>query len=167
MSMKAAPSEKEKLALMDSILPLIKVRSTPQGDLVCMCKNQSGEGLAFLSLLLQNSCTLENSRFLRSYRRYPMNLNILLCEANNIDWTKAFKANTLNLSLDGLFIISVDEWIWEQAVVKLHDHPHIAPFKVNKKWSLPWGKSQNHLPGHGVQFTDLTDEQRELLSGLL
>ena len=42
--MNAAPSEKEKLALMDSILPLIKIRSTPQGDLVCMCKNQSGEG---------------------------------------------------------------------------------------------------------------------------
>ncbi len=167
LSMKATPAEKEKLALIDSILPLIKIRSNPQVGVVSICKNQSGEGLAFLSLLLQNNCNLENTRFLRSYHRYPINLNILMNEASELNWSKALKANTLNLSYDGLFIVSVDEWQWQQAMVKLYDYPEIEPFRVSKKWSLPWGKSQNHFPGHGVQFVDLTIKQRELLSGLL
>ena len=95
-------------------------------------------------------------RGLRDHPRKIAYVKILLMkDANTPD--RMIRCVTFDISLGGIFIVTMEDLNFPDDVFfSFGDSKSFAKAKVC--WRLPWGRSEWHLPGIGVQFVDPSDE---------
>jgi Tfp pilus assembly protein PilZ len=159
--------EREELTLIDTLVPYIKIRTNPKGELAGIGTIKFGEGDSFFKSLFEEALKT-SPKHLRNHFRQRIHLNVLVSGGDKFAVEKSFKANSDNVSTGGLFIITahelnVNEKIW----IKIEDFNEIPPIECTSKWYLKWGTTFKTLPGYGLQFANLNSNQIEEINKII
>lgn len=162
ISMKATGQQKHELNLIESVIPILRIKKNQNQSISGICRAISGEGVDFLREIFKTQFTIESTRQIRLLPRKQTYLNVLVSKDNKFDFARAKKMNTVNISLGGMFIHTTDEnsrgdKLW----IMVEDSKNIGPIEVVIRWVHPWGKSKQQLPGIGVEFLSLSDAQKK------
>ena len=145
--------------------PVIRISRSPDSNNVnCVVegKNMGNlKGRQLLSHFISEKCQSVAPRKVRVDNRKNIFLNTFLCFSEKGE-TK--KTNLWDLSERGCFVITTEEkkegdrvWLTFQ---ELKDK---TPICSEIKWTMVWGKRTSQLPGFGVSFLVITDEQKREL----
>lgn len=120
---------------------------------------------------LPDNCTLEDfalreckpfvPRAIRLSVRKNIYFNVLISRTENMDTASTHRGVTVNVSKDGCFLLSCEDWssssdVWF-VIDELDDK---TPILGEIRWCQPWGKNMA-LPGIGVYIKRITPEQRK------
>lgn len=162
ISMKASPQQKEELSLVESVIPILRVKKNPKNTLSGICRALSGEGNDFIFSIFKNQFTIENTRQIRLLPRKQVFLNVRLYSDSNLDISNSKKVNTVNISLGGMFVHTTDEFTPGQKIkLTLEEAKELSYISAIIRWVQAWGRSKSKLPGIGIEFENLTNEQRQ------
>ncbi len=154
--MKAESAERDRLFKLTQSLPILRARVERNGRAVF---------LDDVDHFIHNCKNVCPSR-MRTVRRYSTRLNVLISREDDPAMTKTRPANILNISSKGCYVHTLDP-VESSAFIylKILELANTTPIFGLIRWSKPWGE-KHVLPGMGVAFLDITDEQvREIESG--
>ena len=104
-------------------------------------------------------CTTISPRTTRELERIRLNLNVLLSTTRQGCLDAPIKSLTFNISRQGCFICSCEEWQLNQEVwfvfKEMENH---TPICGRICWLIPWGEALR-FPGIGVLFAEIQDDQ--------
>jgi Tfp pilus assembly protein PilZ len=167
--LKCDPDVRDSFMELIAPFPLIRIshsidKKTVKGNI----RDKNYEDAQLFDHFINSLCRRFPPRGLRFKKRKKLFLNVYLDFSSEGAGTELIKTNTADVSQIGGFIISVREAneddILYMVINELSDH---TPIKCKVKWNLPWGTSDNHLPGFGVAFWRIKPEQQEELAALL
>jgi hypothetical protein len=156
----ARSGEKAILAHMFEIYPTLLLHGGKEG-LVPLPRHRSCSDMeSFLE-----ACGAFTPRPVRAKDRAELNLHVLLSGAP--DFEPVERTVTLNVSENGCFVISGQEWqpegrLWLQFPELEVDDPICARIC----WRTPWGKADG-IPGMGLQFEKINKAQKDGLKYLI
>lgn len=128
--------------------------------------NSTCNGYGFIPLddpdkFITHTCANFQERSVRANRRMRVVLPLLL--ARDAAMQDAVKTCSIDLSENGMFIFSTDQWrIDAQAWIQLMDIRDHAPIRTTVRWVQPWGTGLR-FPGIGTTFEQITPKQHEEL----
>lgn len=100
---------------------------------------------------------------LRSEDRVPVKLNALLAKEDDPFVQHAVRTNITNISNRGCFMYCVDNDAYRGFVfIRIQELTNKRPIYCSVRWRRPWGEPDT-LPGLGLQFVDMTPDQRQEL----
>ena len=167
--LKCDPDARDIFMELTESFPFIRIshsidKKTIKGNI----RDKNYEDTQLFDHFINNLCRRFTPRGLRFKRRKKLFLNVYLDFSNEGTGAEFIKTNTADVSQIGSFIISDREAhendILYMVIKELSDH---TPIKCKVKWNLPWGTSDNHLPGFGVIFHQIKPKQQEELYILL
>lgn len=95
----------------------------------------------------------------RSAKRYPTRLSALLSLENDPAMTRPIPSNILNISEKGCYVYTLDDFSDAEFVyLKILEFEDSTPIFGLIRWRKSWGEKYM-LPGLGVAFLDIRDEQ--------
>lgn len=157
----ARSGEKAILAHMFEIYPTLLLHGGKEG-LIPLPRHRSCSDVAsFLQ-----ACIDFQARPVRAKDRAELNLHVLLSPTAEL--TDVERTVTLNVSENGCFVISGQEWqpedrLWLQfPELEADDHP----IRARARWRTPWGKAEG-IPGVGLQFEQISKVQKDELKYLI
>lgn len=117
-----------------------------------------------LENFISETCKPFQARAFRNSDRIPRNLNVRLSRTGSFDDADTLRSFTANVSPMGAFIVTMEKlevssFVWLQ-FLELEDQ---SPIQAEIRWSVEWGKAMC-IPGIGVKFVSINDEQREELN---
>lgn len=142
--------------------PVIRISHSPESDNInCVVEGKSMgnlKGRQLLNHFIEESVHKRVPRKVRVNSRKNIFLNTYLCFSEK---GAEKKTNLWDLSERGCFVITTEEkregdrvWLTFQ---ELKDK---TPICSEIKWTMAWGKRTSQLPGFGVSFLVITDEQK-------
>ncbi|HBA89410.1 MAG TPA: PilZ domain-containing protein [Geobacter sp.] len=120
-----------------------------------------------LRYFLENRCKAFPARSLRNHTRKQINLSLLYCVEETFSEEHAHRSFTINLSLRGAFLHTMlplreGQRVW----LRFLEFADRSPLAATVRWSRPWGVTRC-IPGAGVQFEGLTEEQEQEIGKIL
>lgn len=104
-------------------------------------------------------------RGLRVHDRQIVHLKVLV-KATATTAEYETKSVTFDLSFGGCFIVVFEALHSDQEIfISLDGSEELIRSRV--AWNLPWGGSQNHLPGVGLQFLEIPEKTKKVLGKYL
>lgn len=164
---KATPSEKLACEDILNALPSAYLNIAPATDTIKLLTANNAQGTAKTLNEYSELCKGFTPRIVRPKNRYPLHLQALLNSIPAQD--KPEQTVTLNASTQGCFVFSSNpEYQFNQQVeiqfIGLKDK---TPVVSNICWLQRWGTAEHHIPGIGVNFDNLSEEQRSEIIRLL
>lgn len=102
-------------------------------------------------------------RLLRASPRRKLNFNALVCRGDVFDPENALRTVTLDVSRGGCFLVTCEEFPpGAEICLRFLELGDPAPMRAVLRRRVEWGKSMA-VPGIGVEFLDLSEEQRKAL----
>lgn len=131
------------------------------------------KALGCLEEFLASSCGEFPARLVRSDLRHRLHLPVLLAREQDPGLLDPEKTYTLDLSTQGMFLFSTQDWSKEQRVwvqcrgmsvaeEALGDELRWPPIAAHIEWHRPWGVP-HVLAGIGVRFEDIDPDLHALL----
>lgn len=167
--LKSEPNARDSFEELTKSFPVIRIshtldKKTINGNI----RDKNFRDRELFDFFINDMCRHFVPRGLRVKRRKKLFLNVYLDFSEDASGEELIKANTADISQIGGFLISDREVnrddIFYLVIKELADK---SPIKCKVKWTLPWGTTNNHLPGFGVAFTLIKPEQQEELSVFL
>ena len=167
--LKSEPNARDSFEQLTKSFPLIRIshtldKKTVNGNI----RDKNFRDKELFDFFINDMCLHFAPRGLRLKRRKKLILNVFMDFSEDASGEELIKTNTADISTIGGFLISDREVkkddIFYLVIKELRDQ---NPIKCKVKWALPWGTSNNHLPGFGVSFTLIKPEQQEELTAIL
>lgn len=159
-SMRAEAELKQQLRRLENIYPFLRVKSAADGTLHGISSLSGSVSLAeFLG-----QCRTFPARPLREEERREEYVSAWLAATS--DFTEAEASVSLNLSCRGAFFYSARIWV-VGAPVWVRFPGHDQDFSARVCWCRPWGGKSDGLPGIGVEFQEVSEQQCALLKVFL
>jgi hypothetical protein len=167
--LKAAPGEKEILNELIDSFPAVRISRSPNKKGVTgNIRDKNLQDHALFDYFLNDLCLHFHPRGVRTKKRKRLFLNVSLDFFNPNDSQLPVKANTVDVSEEGSFILGTMEvQKGEKIQLVINELDDQTPIQCTIKWIMPWGQSHNHLPGFGTRFDSMTHQQRDQLQVLL
>ncbi len=156
----APDSKKQLIDKLSTRLPTIRLRINPSTDSVIgLFLGQNVPGEDALRVFIEKKCKELTPSKIRIDRRTSKILNVLIFQGDEFNEEKGIRANILDISLRGSFIntlhpIKRKERFW----IRIKELEDTSPIQCETRWIQRWGE-KDHLPGVGVLFTQITNEQ--------
>ena len=156
----ARSGEKAILAHMFEIYPTLLLHGGKE-ELIPLPRHRSCSDVqSFLE-----ACDGFTPRPVRAKDRAELNLHVLLSHA--ADFESVERTVTLNVSENGCFVISGQEWQPEDKLwLRFPELEADDPICARIRWRTPWGKADG-IPGVGLQFEQISKVQRDGLKYLI
>jgi hypothetical protein len=159
-SAKAPPGGKVLIQEVSELYPTLRVRwDSRNRDLRGLVMGESLDKNHLLDDFLNRFCRPWPARLYRQHKRVPLNLNVLLSRDESFREGLVEKTVTLDISEGGCFLFSTQTWeeidpVW----VRFQEISDPTPIRAEIRRSRPWNTGM-HIPGIGVQFTNLNPRQ--------
>ena len=144
--MRSPRTERDRLFRVSESYPILRAKV-----------DRSGGNILFLDDLdcfLHNCGTFCPERK-RCTLRYPVKLNALVSREDDPAMLQAVRANILNISQSGCFVLTLEDFAGVRFVhVRIPELTDPSPILGLVRWWRPWGEP-GMLPGLGVVFMDL------------
>jgi len=159
---KSTSSDKDFYASLYKGFPILQIDKSHDDDLInCFIEGKKLadlKGLPILDYFINTVCANKIPRGVRARRRKTVFFNTILQFSPE---DPQIKTNLWDICEGGCFVISNNEkptgdLIW----LKINELGDSIPICSKIKWKIPWGKSTKRLPGFGVSFLELTNQQR-------
>lgn len=165
--------ERSFLRELDGSFPVLRVQRQMGGRLSGIFGAHHGEGEEVLVRFLGEIRSRFAPRGLRENRRRPLSLSVLVAEPGAQE--PHVPACTQDASEGGLFLIlpevgphgGLRRAPGEAVRLSAPDLGDAAPIEAVVRWGLPWGTSMRHVPGYGLEFTQIGEIQEARLCELL
>lgn len=169
--LKAEMNDKDFYYELIESFPVLRVSHSPDGKVIKgNYQNRSIENDQLFHYFLDEVCHSFPGRGIRMFPRRAIFLNVLVHSPETVDNKESapWIANTLNVSGNGLFIISTHS-VRKGDIrhIVLRDLSHQEPIEIQVKWTLPWGQTIRHLPGFGAALLNISPAQKEELTSIL
>ncbi len=157
--MKFHGSRKQQLEELSAKFPTSRLHVDPtRKRVVALVSGQSVTGDDALRFFVEKCNGFKPSK-IRSSKRVDRILSILIFATNELGDEKGVRANTTNISSDGVFITTMHPFsrmdkIWIQ--IKEFEDP--SPIQCEVRWVQPWGV-EGRLPGVGASFVETSSAQ--------
>ncbi len=128
--------------------------------------NSAPDGSSFIPLgdpdtFITKTCAAFKPRSVRKNRRMHVAIPLLLSREQDSELRAAVKTCSIDLSENGMFIFSADDWrIDEHVWVQFMDITDSTPILATVRWVLPWGSGLRY-PGIGTTFEKITPKQHD------
>lgn len=164
---KSTPNDKAMLEDILKALPSAYLNIAPATDAIRLLTADGTQGIAKTLEEFSGICKGFTPRIVRPKNRYPLHLNALL-SGSGPD-SRSERTVTLNASADGCFLFSAnpDLQVDQQVTLQFVGLQDPTPVNAVICWLRHWGDEGHHLPGIGVRFTTMTEQQREEINSLL
>lgn len=165
-------SKEEKVIAYESIniYPVLRVKWEPKQKRISLGpleQSFSPDLASVLRFFIENRCSAFKGRALRRHNRKMANLNLLFSRHASFPEEETWQAFTVSISRGGIFLHTMQHLEeGEQLWLKFVDQAGEAPIPGTVRWALPWGVSRA-IPGVGVKFEALSDEQEQELERAL
>jgi Tfp pilus assembly protein PilZ len=158
-------SDKLLINEISNLFPTARARWDAAGGAVrLLYHGLSQETTVDLSSFIENECRHPRPRRMRSERRMDAVIPALLSYAVPFDKAGARRTTTVDLSADGCFLYSADDWeVDSRIAIVFPEFEGFGPVEATVRWSVPWGTS-THWPGIGVHFENMPPELLERLA---
>lgn len=164
---RASSTEKASLYDLIQVFPTLRVKWDSRSSTVraLFYDRVPGPG-AGLGSFVRQVCARFVPRIIRRRDRVAAHLNVMVSETPSFSPEKVIRTVSLNLSLDGCFLIAVDPWLQGTRLwLRMLEIDDQTPIAAEVRWRKPWGVSPG-IAGAGVRFLELTDEQRKCIVDL-
>ena len=112
-----------------------------------------------MEVFLSEECPNFAARKIRSAIRRTIHFNVVLSKSGNFTANEVEKTVTLNVSRDGCYILSTQQFEDRSSVAFIiKELKHRTPIVGEIRWVIPWGKTMR-IPGIGVKFEDIHRDQ--------
>ena len=164
---KASPKEKADIEDVLRALPSAYVNIMPASGAVRLLTVNGLQGTAPNLEMFVELCSHFIPRLVLPKDRCPLFLNALLSTGVHQDaW---LRTATLNVSPGGCFLFCTEPEIQLQQSVQVRfvGIEDDRPISAVACWLRRWGAEGHHMPGIGVRFQMITEQQQGLINGLL
>ncbi|QLA20214.1 hypothetical protein GD604_11035 [Desulfolutivibrio sulfoxidireducens] len=148
--MRSPRAERDRLFRVSESYPILRAKV-----------DRSGKNVLFLDDLdcfLHNCGTFCPDRK-RCTIRYPVKLNALISREDDPDMREPARANILNISQSGCFVITQEDFSQSRFThLRILELSDATPIFSLVRWTRPWGEP-GMLPGIGLVFMDVKPEQ--------
>jgi hypothetical protein len=129
-------------------------------------RSETADVGATLSFFIETRCKAFTARTLRRFDRKENYLNLLLSHRPDCGEGECLKSFTINISRGGAFVHTCKppqkgERVW----LRFRELPEDEPLQAVVCWCIEWGICRS-IPGIGVQFEGLTDQQLDRIRKL-
>jgi hypothetical protein len=167
-SAKAPPRGKVLIQEVSELYPTLRVRwDSKSQNLRGLVMGESLDKNHLLDDFLDRFCRPWPARLYRQHKRVPLNLNVLLSRNESFPEGQVEKSITLDISEGGCFLFSTQDWEVSALVwIRFQEISDQTPIQAEIRRLRSWNTGM-HIPGIGVQFTDLNPRQlREICQHL-
>lgn len=155
--MRSPREERDRLFRVSGSYPILRAKV-----------DKSGKHILFLDdvdCFLHNCGTFCPERQ-RCSIRYPAKLNALVSREDDQDMIHAVRANILNISMSGCFVLTLEDFASVRfAQVVIRELSDQTPILGLVRWWRPWGE-RGILPGMGLVFMDIKPGQQQEIAGM-
>lgn len=165
--MKSHGSEKQELEELSARLPTLRLQLDPARDkVVGLLFGQKVTGEEALDCFVEK-CGSFNPIKIRSCKRQKKILSVLIYDTNKLVEKESIRANTTNISQEGGFITTLHP-LKKEAIfwIRIKEFELPDPIRCEVCWIQPWGV-EDRLPGVGVNFSDIPEEQQTKIESYL
>jgi len=164
---KATPTEKIFLEDILKALPSAYLNIAPATDTIKLLIATGTQGNAKSLDEFSGLCKAFPARVVRPKDRYRLHLQALLQSGPALATEE--QTVTMNVSPNGCFLFSTNlESRYEQTVrIKFIGLEDTCSVSATICWVRHWGTGGHHIPGIGVSFDSISEEQRRQINGLL
>lgn len=164
---RATGTEKASLYDLIQVFPTLRVKWDSRSATVRALFYDRVPGPdAGLGSFVRQVCAHFTPRIIRLRDRVAVHLNVMVSETPSFSPEEVVRTVSLNLSLDGCFLIAVDPWpLGARLWLRMLEFGDQTPIAAEVRWRKPWGVSPG-IAGAGVRFLALTDEQKNCIVDL-
>ncbi len=154
----AGTEGKRLLNLVEAVYPVAKARIGPRGGIFALVCGRREKGDAVAGFV-DRKCRNFPGRKLRGGARGRAHFNVWLASSPSME--DAVRTVTLDACRTGCYVISADprpegETVW----LRFMEIGNPAPIGARVVRSLPWGSRPMQVPGMGLAFASIGDDQR-------
>lgn len=167
--LKSEPNARHSFEDLTKSFPLVRISHTPDKKTINgNIRDKNFRDRELFDFFINDMCRCFTPRGLRAKKRKNLFLNVYLDFSEDASGVELIRANTADISPIGGFLISdrkvKKDDVFYMVINELADQ---SPIKCKVKWALPWGTTNHHLPGFGVTFTVIKQEQQQELDKIL
>lgn len=166
-SIRASQFDREVLKSLMDVYPSMRLRWDPAGGDIRTLMTGAGTGQKVsLNQFITAYCRLFSARPIRFSPRKGIHCNVLCSIFGEMPEDSTVRTVTSDISTGGCFLYSTSclapgTILW----IRFIDLVDNTPVQVEVIWCREWGRTMN-LPGVGVKFISIKDEQRQEFSTL-
>ena len=148
-------------------LPSAYLNIAPATDSIKLLTANDTQGIAKSVNEFAELCKGFTPRMVRPKDRYPLHLQALLTTAPAQGSPE--RTVTLNVSSKGCFLFTVNPELQleQQVTIQFIGLDDMTPVTATICWLRQWGTGKHHVPGIGVNFTELSESQQTQIIRLL
>jgi hypothetical protein len=164
---KATAIDKSALEDILKALPSVYLNIAPASDAIRVLTADATQGIAKTLEEFALICKNFTPRMVRPKDRYLLYLNAVLSE-NTVPCQEE-QTVTLNVSPRGCFLFTAnpDFQINQSITIQFIGLTDTTPIKASVCWFRRWGDKGHHLPGIGVKFDTITENQSKQMATLI
>lgn len=149
--------------------PILQVDSNNNSSAInCFIEGEKSlnlKGTQLMDHFVKKVCPIIIPRGIRLKSRKNVFYNIYMYLSEN---SPPIKSNLWDISEGGCYVISTNEkQMGDHIWLTINELLDKTPICSEVKWKKSWGTSTNKLPGFGVEFVDITNQQREEINSIL
>jgi hypothetical protein len=160
---RASQPDRDFLASLSLGFPVLRVgRSDDGGEINCVLEGIPRldiSGREVLDYFMTKKCRDKSPRQIRLMVRRNIFYNVLLFTKDGDDPSRA---NLWDISESGAYVLTPlsgfksGDTVW----LGVQDLQDTTPIKGLIRWTQPWGLDIRHLPGFGISFVEISEEQK-------
>ena len=167
MKIKAPEEDKESFLEVLDNFPVLQLNYDHNTGEIRAFYFSQFKGVSSLEDFVTQECGAFKPRLMRSNVRKKIHLNALLTKATDRSDGAAEKTVTIDISPGGCFLFSTQPWdLKDRVEIVMKELSDQTPILGETRWKRDWGESKD-LPGIGVKFIRITDQQLEEIRALL
>lgn len=159
-------AEKEFLNILEKKIVLARSNFNPNTkEIASQVNGEFYQGTEFFKYFIDQILDPKISQHIRKHERFEKIWNVEIYNSQNQIIEKSV---TKNVAAEGLFIISslaYDPSAKYKIKILELENTDLIEFEI--KWAIPWGKSNNQLPGIGIEFINISEKYKNKINDLL
>ncbi len=160
-SVKASSEEKSLAKDVLDAFPVIQLKRDHESSSLRTIASGSVRDNCTLADFVSQECRLFIPRTVRLSARKNVYFNVLISRAQDMDLALTHRGITLNVSKDGCFLLSCEDWSSSSEVwFVINELDDKTPICGEIRWRQPWGKNMT-MPGIGVLIKKIPPGQKK------
>jgi hypothetical protein len=151
--------EKKRLNTILNVFPVMRIDWDNKPVLSYYGQSQASD--VTLEKFIQTQCQTFEARMIRTQERHDIHYNVTIYPNEHCRPADGKRAVTQDISEGGVFLIFLDTWSGSREIwMRFMDMTDLTPVRGEVKRQVNWGV-RPRMPGLGVAFTQITDNQRK------
>ena len=161
--------DREFFSLLCEGFPVMRISRNPDNiNISCLIEGKQLvdlKGKQLLDHFIRSDCTKISPHQVRINSRKQIFFNIM---ADFPEPNQSIKTNLWDISEGGCFVLATNgkNEMGDDIILTIQDFKDQTPIKGTVKWRKQWGTDISKLPGYGVSFIDITENQVQEIRSL-